>query len=58
MVNKNNKIHFVYQNNTNNCQAKGENVEYSTTAEDGIKNMKVIDDIYTKAGMKVRGNVV
>ena len=36
---------------------KGENVEWSTTAEDGIKNMKVIDDIYTKAGMKVRGHV-
>jgi len=46
---------YYYQLETFVKLARGEKVEYTTTAEDGVRNMKVIDDIYRKAGLQVRG---
>lgn len=37
-------------------EVRGQNPTTITSAEDGILNMKVIDQIYSKAGLSVRGN--
>jgi predicted dehydrogenase len=46
---------FINEIRKSEKQPYNEELKNLSSAEDAVKNMKVIDDIYTKAGLKLRG---